>query len=103
MGAHDIRKGQKYRTLEPINVDFLTHWRAPYTGGGSGTLAAGEVFVIKMDPPAGATAASCDAERKEVEKLLVPEADRNEPKYNGFSLVIGFEIIRTRCERSDAV
>ena len=104
MGAHDIRKGQKYRALEPLNVSFLTHWRAPFTDGGTGTLPAGEVFTVSFDPPNGATSATCDAMRKEeMETLLVPEADRKAPKYGGFSLVIDFGAIRTKCERVDAV
>ena len=102
--AHDIRKGQRYQALQPIPVRFLTHWSAPFTDGGTGTLPAGEAFVISFDPPTGATAASCDAEHsKEVEQLLVPEVDRRAPKYNGFSLVIDFDTIRTKCQRSDAV
>lgn len=104
MGAHDICKGQRYRTLQPLNIRFLTHWLAPFTDGGSGILPAGEVFIVRFDPPPGASAANCEAERKlEVEELLVPEADRRAPKYGGYSLVIDFDAIRTRCERIDAV
>ena len=99
----EIRKGQRYRSLEAIPVRYLTHWRAPFTGGGSGTLPAGEAFVVRDDPHFWSTLVSCDAERAEdIETLLVPEADRNAQTYAGFTLFVGLKTIRSKCQRSDA-
>jgi hypothetical protein len=98
-----IQKGQLYRTLEPIPVRYLIHWRAPFTGGGSGTLPAGETLVVRDGPSFWSSLVTCDAERAgEIETLLVPEADRKAEKYAGYTLFISLETIRSRCLRVDA-
>jgi hypothetical protein len=33
--------GDVYEALEDTPIKFLTHWRAPFTGGGEGTLPEG--------------------------------------------------------------
>jgi len=101
MNALDpIAQGQRYRTQVDLPVNFLTHWEAPFTGGGHAILPRGTIFTIHLDPPDGATAASCDPENyDELEKAIVPAADRNAPKYSGFSLSVDLAALRDSCER----
>jgi hypothetical protein len=94
-----LRKGQRYRTVRDLEVGVLTHFRAPFTDGARAILRAGEVFTVALDPAALATAAQCNPERYEaLEKELVPEEDRTDQKYSGYSLVIDFESIERDCE-----
>lgn len=82
--------GDTYEALEDTPVRYLTHWRAPFTDGGSGMLPKGtrvrvEVFDT-MPEPIGVYAQPLD--RDAIERLLVPETVRQTPKYGGFSLSI---------------
>jgi len=95
-----IRSGQRYRAREDIAVLFLTHWTAPFTGGGKAIIPSGTIFTVTLDPPAAATGVHCDPEDyAALERRLVSERDRSASNYSGFSLVIGLESIRSRCDR----
>jgi hypothetical protein len=82
--------GEVYETLECAPVRFLTHWRAPFTGGGEGTLPKGTEVRVKIPDwirePIGVYADPIDVPR--IERLLVSEDDRTNAKYAGFSLSI---------------
>jgi len=95
----NIKKGQRYRTRADMEVLFCTTWRAPFTGGGRGTLRGGTVLIIDHDPPPHATGAACTPENyDEVEQYLVPEEDRNADKYGNFYLVLNFAILEEECD-----
>ncbi len=82
--------GETYEALEDTPVSYLTHWRGPFTDGGSGTLPKGtrvRVQVIDLMPEPIAVSAQ-PLERDAIERLLVPETVRKTPKYDGFSLSI---------------
>jgi hypothetical protein len=82
--------GDVYEALDDTPVRFLTHWRAPFTGGGSGTLPKGSrvrVLVFSFNPEPVSVAAD-PLERGFLEPLLVPESERKDPKYGGFRLSI---------------
>jgi hypothetical protein len=94
-----VRKGERYRTLRDLEVGVLTHYRAPFTGGGRAILPAGEIFTVAIDPPAHAVAASCDPQRYEaLHEKLVSEEDRGGHNYSGYSLVVEFDSIERDCE-----
>jgi hypothetical protein len=82
--------GEVYETLEDIPIKFLTHWRAPFTDGGEGTLPKGTQVRVKIPDwirePIGVSADPLDVPR--IERLLVSEDVRKNPKYGGFSLSI---------------
>ena len=99
MGAHRFPlDGDVYEALEDVDMPFVTHWRAPFTGGGSGTLPRGtqvRVSVASFNPtPASVYARPLNA--TEIELLLVCEAERTSPKYDGFSLVLSVAALNTR-------
>ncbi len=84
-----IREGQRYRAVRDIEVNALTHWEAPFTGGSRGILPAGAVVVVAFDPPQTATAVGCaPIDALALESRFVPEADRAHPKYAGYSLSV---------------
>jgi hypothetical protein len=82
--------GEVYEALEDTRVAFLTHWRAPFTGGGGGILPKGTQVRVKVfdwiREPITVYAEALEGQR--VEQLLVSEDDRRSPKYGGFSLSI---------------
>lgn len=102
--------GEVYEALEDTPIGFLTHWRAPFTGGSDGTLPKGtRVRANVVDwirEPISVYAQPLDVTR--IEHLLVPEEDRKGAKYDGFSLSIStadlnrrFRLIeRKQCDAS---
>lgn len=83
------RNGEVFEAQSEMQIDYLTHWAAPFTGGGKYLLRKGtriRVSVMPFDPePIGVYAAPLDAA---LEKEIVPEAERTGPKYGGFSLFV---------------
>jgi hypothetical protein len=79
-----------YEALADTPIRFLTHWRAPFTGGGEGVLPKGTRVRVKVvdwiREPIGVYAEPLD--RPRIENLLVPEDERKDAKYDGFSLSI---------------
>jgi hypothetical protein len=82
--------GEVYETLEDMPIKFLTHWRAPFTGDGEGTLPKGTRVRVEVlnwiREPIGVYAKPVDVPR--IERLLVSDDDRANAKYGGFSLSI---------------
>lgn len=89
-----IREGQHYRARHDIEVNALTHWEAPYTGGARGVLPAGAVVIVAFDPPETAMAVGCDpVDARALESRFVTEVDRTHPRYAGYSLSIMREVL----------
>jgi len=84
------RPGDLYELSADAEISYVTHWAAPFTGGGKGLLRKGtrvRVAVGSADPePIGVYADPL--ERSRIEAELVPEADRRAEAYAGFSLSI---------------
>jgi hypothetical protein len=82
--------GDIYEAVHDTPLSFMTQWRAPYTGGGSGMVPRGtrvRVTVLGSVPePIQVYASPLEADV--IERLLVPEADRRSATYNGFILSI---------------
>jgi hypothetical protein len=89
-GTRFPRKGDIYAARTDLTVAYMTAWAAPYTGGGEGTLYAGERICIHVEPadatPVGTYAVP--VEHATVECRMVPEAERKHPKYGGFYLFV---------------
>lgn len=85
------RNAEIYEALRDVEVNYLVHWQAPYTGGGTGTVHQGtrvRVSVGDRDPqPISVYADPLDG--GELERRLVSEDERGSKKYGGFSLCIG--------------
>jgi len=98
-----IRKGQRFRALRDLDVICLTQWRAPATFGDYVVFPSGETFQVLTDPPTSASAAACLPERAELEARFVPENERDDPKYNGYHLSIGLDLIARDCEALESM
>jgi hypothetical protein len=98
-----LLQGERFRTTQALQVGCLTHWHAPYTGGGNEVpLPANEVFVVAHDQVPGAIAVGCDPQRyEELHDYFVATVDRENPRYAGYSLVIEVQALLQSCERVD--
>jgi hypothetical protein len=85
------KKGDLFEANENTEIEFLTAWRAPYTGGGKAILYKGERIWVDYKPihekPIGVFV--LPVEYKILEERMVPEKERSSSKYNGFYLNIG--------------
>jgi hypothetical protein len=92
------RNDDLYECLLDTPVEFVTHWRAPYTGGGTGTLPKGTKVRILVDSavyrPAAYYARPVDAETLSL--VLIPHEERANPKFDGFSLVLTLDDLEKR-------
>ncbi len=85
----DVCAGQRWRLIRDLRTGGLTSWRVPFSGGFECVVPSGTVVAVESDPPIRARAVYCIPENyDELECLLVPEEDRDSPKYSGYALVI---------------
>ena len=80
------KKGDLYESLADQQIEYITAWAAPYSGGGTGSLLKGERIWIHSEPvgekPLGAYALPVEYEK--LEERMVPAAERSIEKYGGF-------------------
>jgi hypothetical protein len=84
------RPGEVFELASDAEISFVTHWRAPFTGGGKGLLRKGTRVRI-VDPvsdPEPIAVYAHPLEMSLVEVALVPESDRRAERYAGYSLSI---------------
>jgi hypothetical protein len=79
-------KGDVYESLQDMEVEFLTAWAAPFTGGGKAMLFQGEQVFIDTEPseakPLGSYAKAVLYE--ELEQRMVSASERTASRYGGF-------------------
>lgn len=80
------KKGDLYESKNDQTVDFMTAWKAPFTGGGEATLFKGERIWVDTDPsddkPIGVYALPIEYDK--LEKRMVPTKERKDPCFGGF-------------------
>jgi hypothetical protein len=100
VGARFPRKGDVYEAKKGIVVRYMTAWGGPYTGGGEGTLEAGEQIEIHQEPaflePVGVYARPIDYAR--IEERMVPKELRAHADYAGFYLFLKTEALNSAFE-----
>jgi hypothetical protein len=73
-GTRFPKKGDVYEATGDVEVNYLTSWSAPFTGGGSGILKKGERVIIDYEPLPRPIAANAKAiNYTHVEEGMVPE------------------------------
>lgn len=81
--------GEVFEAVQDVQISYLTHFMAPYTGGDKAKLLKGERVIISktnQDKPLGYYCYPINADK--VEERIIPSSDKNDPAYNGFSLSI---------------
>jgi hypothetical protein len=83
-----VRAGDRFVTVRDAPSMGVTHWRTPITRGFYATVPEGTVLVASNASGKKAQAFYCRPESyRELEPLLVPEADRVADGYAGYSLL----------------
>jgi hypothetical protein len=89
-GTRFPKNGELYESISEIEVSYQIHFKAPFTGGGSGTLPKGVVVEVIFNPamkdPIGVAAKPIEYEW--VERILIPKDDLANSKYGGYSITI---------------
>jgi hypothetical protein len=92
------KKGDIYEALEDQTVGYLTSYKAPYTGGGDGTLLKCEQIWI-WTAPAGEKPLAGSAlpiEYEKMEERIIPKEERENLKYTGFQFVIPTVVLNSK-------
>ncbi len=88
-GLSPQKGGEVFEAIKDVEINYLTHFMAPYTGGNKAKLLKGERVIIgkpNKDKPLGYYCYPINA--NEVEERIIPYSDKDSPLYNGFSLYI---------------
>src|SRR5687768_831228 len=82
--------GDVFEVTHATPVEYLTHWNAPFTDGGSGVLPAGTRFrvMVMQDDAEPINVCADPLDRDRIEKCLIPSEVSSRDGYNGFSLSI---------------
>lgn len=81
--------GEVFEAVQDVQISYLTHFMAPFTGGGKTKLLKGErIIVSKPNRKKPLTYYCYPIKDEEIENRVIPVLERNDPTYNGFSLSI---------------
>ena len=89
-GTRFPKKGDVYEASEDVEVNYLSSWSAPFTGGGMGKLKNGDRVIVDYDIllPRPVAVYARPIEYAAVEERMVPASDRANVKYAGFYLCL---------------
>ncbi len=94
----DFRAGQDWRVREDAKAICLLQFTAPFTGGTSVIVPAGEILIVESDPLPHARGVGFRPKRyAELMKSVVDAKDLANSKFAGYSLVIKFEEVARCC------
>ncbi|MBB2147160.1 hypothetical protein GM921_16795 [Pedobacter sp. LMG 31464] len=89
------RKGDLYQAKFDQEIDYITDWSAPYSGGGKAKIYVGEKFWVHTNPsdkkPIGAYLIPVNY--KDLEERIIPFDDRTAFKYNGYYFYVRTNLI----------
>jgi len=79
------RAGEVYEANDDFAIQYLTSYRAPYTGGGSSVLPKGEhVRVCELSDPEPIGVACVPINYDLLHERIIPAEERASPKYAGY-------------------
>lgn len=83
------KTGDLYESLIDQDIDFMTAWAAPFTGGGTGKILKGEKVWVPEQTDEKCTGTYADpVDYSRLEQRMVSQADRSADKYGGFYFFI---------------
>ncbi len=89
MGKIYPKGGEVFKAVQDVEIDYMTHFMKPYTGGGTAKLLKGERVIVSKPNHYISLGYYCyPVNADEVENRVVPVSDKDDPTYNGFSLYI---------------
>ena len=88
-GIRYPQTGEIYISIEEAEINYVTHWMKPYTGGEKSIFPKDEkikISQVNKPKPIGVYCEAINSDKSE--KLLVPQSDREQYDYDGYSLFI---------------
>ncbi len=83
------KKGDVFEAIQDVSINYLTHFMAPYTGGGKTILLKGERVVVNKPGKDKSSSCYCyPINAQQIENRIIPDSDKDNPAYSGFSLFI---------------
>jgi hypothetical protein len=93
--------GDIFQAVTDVEIDYLTHWSAPFTGGDDCILPAGTLIKVEVSQsnpePIGVYATPINYE--EMEQRIISEEDRDSEDYCGYSLFINTKSLNDHFKR----
>jgi O-acetyl-ADP-ribose deacetylase (regulator of RNase III) len=81
--------GEVFEALQDVEINYLTHFMAPYTGGEKAKLLKGERVKVSKPTQVKQLSYYCyPINASEIENRIIPFTDKDDPAYNGYSLSI---------------
>ena len=81
--------GEVFEAIQDVQISYLTHFMAPYTGGEKTKLLRGEKIIVSKPNQNKPLSYYCyPINAAEIENRIIPFSDKADPAYNGFSLSI---------------
>lgn len=95
-----VKKGDKFLVSEDIGATGLIHYKAPFTDGFKCTIPKGTILVAFSDSERISLGFGCIPENKEkFERKHIPENQRNDDRYTGYSFVFTYKEIGKRLKK----
>ena len=91
------KTGDIYISIKEAEISYMTHWMKPYTGGEKSIFPANEkikISEISKPKPTGVYCVALHSDK--IEKLMVPQSDREQHDYNGYSLFVDTLILNQK-------
>lgn len=99
-GTRFPKEGEVYEALEDVELNYLTSWTAPFTGGGAGVLPKGQwLRVAAILDPQPISAYADAVNYKTMEELIVPVEDRTAQNYSAFYFSVPTALFNTKFRR----
>ena len=85
-----LKVGEIYCSVKELKIDYLTHCRLPYTGGGKGILQKHVKVYLKGTSQGGRNTQVFlyPVIGRKVERNLIPKADRLDRKFDGYTIIV---------------
>lgn len=87
-GIRFPENGDIYQAKSKVEINYLTHWRAPFTGGGKSQIPEGTQIRVISESGENVSVLCIPIEESKIEKQIVSKKDRKSFDYDGFTLVI---------------
>ena len=95
--APDVQRGDRFVITEPMEIEGLVYWYAPYTDGFRCTVAAGTELIALDDGQAHQHALSFFFANEAMEPRCVEASTM--PKYQGYQILIDYKELDKRLKK----
>jgi O-acetyl-ADP-ribose deacetylase (regulator of RNase III) len=96
--------GEVFEAVQDVQISYLIHFMAPYTGGGNAKLFKGERIIVSKPNKDKALGYYCyPINADDIENRMIPYSDQNSPPYDGFSLFIDIKSLNKEFKRIELI